>query len=179
MKRFAILIALAAMAVAPAAFAQAVQAYKYDALGRVVIASASTGGVDGYSYDSAGNRSAANKFTQHLPATADRLVGNDGLPLMATLTPPSAAYWLIVQPDGHLQTYTVSSGAVLFDGTAKDYETVSIKMQTDGNLVRVRRDNTTVAISGTSGNTGAIAVMQDSGVFVVKNSAGTVIWTLN
>ena len=171
--------ALALTAVAPLAFGQSVQAYKYDALGRVIVASSSNGGVDGYIYDAAGNRTYANKFTQHLPTTADRLVGNDGLPLQGYLISASGGYQLILQADGHLQTYNNSTAAIVFDGTSKDYDTVSVKMQTDGNLVRIKRDGSTAAISNTSGNTGAYAMMQDSGVFVVKNSAGTVIWTLN
>ena len=168
---------MAGTMVAPAAFAQSVQIYKYDALGRVILASSTTGGEDGYSYDPAGNRSAVNKFSLHLPVTADRLVSGDGLPVLGILTSPSGAYRLSMQSDGHLFVYVVSSGAGVWAGGAGTYQTAYVVMQSDGNLVMFDYKGASIWSSGTGGNPGATAFMQDDGKFVIKNAAGTIIWT--
>ena len=177
MKRLAILTALATLAIAPAAFAQSTQVYKYDALGRVILASSTTGGEDGYTYDAAGNRGAANKFSLHLPATADRLVSGDGLPILGVLTSPSGVYKMSMQGDGHLFVYVASTLAGVWAGGPGSYNSAYVTMQSDGNLVMFDLTGTNIWNSGTSGNPGATAILQDNGKFVIKNAAGTIIWT--
>ena len=177
MKHLAAIVSALALTVAPLAFGQSVQTYKYDALGRVVLAGSTTGGEDGYAYDPAGNRSAANKFSLHLPTTTDRLVSGDGLPMLGILTSPSGAYRLSMQMDGHLFVYVVSSGAGVWAGGAGTYETAYVVMQSDGNLVMFNYKGASIWNSGTSGNPGATAILQDNGKFVIKNAGGTIIWT--
>ncbi len=156
--------------------AQSMQYYKYDALGRVVLASSSTGGQDVYAYDPAGNRSTANKTSLHVPATADRMVSGDGLAIAASIYSPSGAYSMTMGLTG-LYVYSYGSSSVPWSSPSSSYSAAYVTMQSDGNLVIKALDNTVLWSSGTAGNPGATAIMQDNGKFVIKNAAGTIIWT--
>lgn len=102
---------------------------------------------------------------------------------MSTLTPdermspgqvllsPNGKYSLVIQPDGNMVVY-----GVMWSSQTAGIPPASLVMQGDGHLVLYSEAGDPVWMSGTSGHPGAIAELDDNGVFVVK-AEDQVIWS--
>ncbi|MEV0408530.1 hypothetical protein [Actinoallomurus sp. NPDC050550] len=84
-------------------------------------------------------------------------------------TPPAAKHW---------QTMVVQSTAVLHPGESAHTNRLTLRMQTDGDLVLLNENKKVFWLTGTHAS-GASAVFQGDGNLVVYASNGASLWTSN
>lgn len=166
-----------AAVVALAAPAQALPTkYKYDALGRVLLASYPDGSQNGYAYDAVGNRTHLKRARIVPPTSSDRLLTGQGLIPGASINSSNGRYTLVVQDDGNLVVYG-QSGA-LWHAATNTLPFANLVMQGDGNLVLYGPVGQVYWQSATSGNSNAGLVMQNDGNLVMY-AGSTVLWQSN
>jgi hypothetical protein len=178
MRGLATTIALASVICWPCS-AAVVSKYRYDALGRIVIADQSVtsapaaGHASVYTYDNADNRSAADISV---------VVRKIWLPAEARLYQGQS----IISEDGRFRlTFERNGNAALYDqfgrrrwqsGTAGQNGNY-LRMQTDGNLVIYTASTVPVWSTNTAGNQGAQLAVQIDGNLVLYRS-GVAIWAI-
>jgi YD repeat-containing protein len=170
-RRFAAVAAVALAALAGAAQALPTK-YKYDALGRVLLASYPDGSQNGYAYDAAGNRTKVRRTRIAPPTTPDRLNVGQGLIPGAEIRSSSGRYVLVMQDDGNLVIYG-QSGA-LWSSATYGNPVAHLVLQGDGNLVIYGPVAQVYWHANTPGASNPTLVMQNDGNLVLYASNGAV-----
>lgn len=168
----AAVLALAAVISLAGAVQAAPTKYKYDALGRVLLASYPDGSQNGYAYDATGNRTNLRRIRIAPPTVSDRLFVGQGLIPGAQLVSSNGRYVLALQDDGNLVIYG-QSGALWSSGTYAN-PSAHLVLQGDGNMVIYGPTAQVYWNSGTSASNPTL-VMQTDGNLVLYTSAGA-IW---
>ena len=148
-------------------------AYKYDALGRVLLSTYPDGSQDGFSYDSAGNRSATRRAVIVPPTVANRLNAGQGLIPGASLISTTGCYKLTLQDDGN--TVLTRLGSAVWNSSTSGAPSANLVMQTDGNAVVYGPVGEVFWQAATGGHSGAYLILQDDGNLVVY-SGSTALW---
>ena len=167
---FRLLAAVGLFASIPAADTPAVasvQAFRYDAQGRLVAACLARPGDaqrSEYALDAAGNRS---KYLN----TATVVV----LPAPSRIYSADQRFFLVMQSDGNLVVYTSANVALWGAGTNGQPANEAV-MQTDGNLVLYTPNGVPVWASNTAGNECAQLRLENDGNLVIRGLDGAVLW---
>lgn len=172
---FVILALIPSILVAHSGAADTVVKYRYDALGRVIVADQSvtsgSGHTGTYTYDAGGNRAGVDvsKVTRltWLPSTNQLLLGQ-------SIISADGMFRLTLQRDGNASLFDVRGRQIWSTNTA-GLNANKMRMQPDGNLVVSTASGTPLWASNTAGNSGAqLAVQIDGNVVIYQNSSA--VW---
>lgn len=105
------------------------------------------------------------------------LTGNQQLNTNDSLVSTNGAYKLVMQSDGNLVMYKVSTGSATWSSGTSGSGGVRAKFQTDGNFVIYKSSGTVAWQTNTSGKNGYKITMQGDGNLVIATSGGTVLWS--
>lgn len=171
---------VAAVFAIPAA-AQTTQNYIYDVHGRLVALSngqTNTGSATTYLLDSADNRTNRGRVLTSARSTGqNRLSSGEVLVPGQQLQSPDNRFVLVLQAgDGNAVLYWLGNIALWSTSTAGG-SSLTLTMESGGNVVLKNYLGATLFQTGTGGNPGAVLVLQSDGNLVVYTSSGTPIWS--
>ena len=173
--RIACAVVMGALMAASSVAVAGTTAYKYDPLGRVLLSTYPDGSQDGFSYDSAGNRSATRRAVIVPPTASDRLAAGQGLIPGASITSPSGCFKLTLQDDGN--AVITDQGAAIWSSSSSGAPSANIVMQSDGNMVVYGPVGEVFWAAGSGGHPGGGFVqMQNDGNLVIYQGS-TVLWS--
>ena len=172
---------LAAALIAGPAASQTTQSYIYDVFGRLVgttTAKTTSGSATSYALDNADNRTNRTRANTTIRASGQQLLSSGEVMVPGqTIVSADNRFLLFFQPgDGNAALYWNGGGPLGWSSNTAGGTSLTLTMQTDGNLVMKNYAGTTIFQTGTGGNPGAYLEMLSNGNLVVKTSGGTQIW---
>ena len=168
---------MAGLLIAAPAAAQEHATYRYDAFGRLVgvarSVTGSAGSYTGYGNDDADNRLSRGVASVPVLAVAAELRPGETLVPFQRLTSADSRFTFVFQADGNL---VLNFGTTPLWGSATNNGLgLSLRMETNGNLILYSASDTVLWSSGTSGHPGAKLVLQNDGNAVIYDGA-TPLW---
>lgn len=173
---------LAAALIAAPAASQTTQNYIYDVHGRLVGTSNGQGNTSGsatsYALDGTDNRTNRGRvLTTARAGGQERLSSGETLVAGQQLQSTDNRFVFVFQPgDGNAVLYWASGTYLGWNSNTAGGTSLTLTMQTDGNLVMKNYLQNTIFQTNTGGNPGAVLVMQNDGNLVVYSSGGTPLW---
>lgn len=163
----------AAFAVLATAAVAGDTAYKYDALGRVLLSTYPDNSQVGFKYDNSGNRVSTRRAKIVGPTTSDRLTAGQGLVPGASITSPNGCYKLTLQEDGN--AVLTRLGVAKWSSNSSGAPSANLAVQSDGNVVLNGPVGEVLWHASTGGHAGAFMVIQNDGNLVIYQGA-TAYW---